>query len=111
MKYKKSRRALVSLPNGVWKVIDEETISDLSVAVGLTASCITAEVEWASVQAIDGDVRFTLKSGRVPVAATTGKRIVQDGLLELWGHNEMKNFLAIDDGGTAKLEISYHGRG
>ncbi len=94
----------------LYRVLDRETITSLTVAIGLTATKITTKVKYAIVQAIGGDVRFTVDGSTPPVAATTGLRIVQDGHVELWGE-EMAKFSAIDDGGTAKLEVSYHGEG
>jgi hypothetical protein len=96
---------MITKPNG------RETITSLVAATGLTAAKITNSTIYALVQAIGGDVRFTLDGSTAPVAATTGHRLVQDSSIELWGHDEMKNFSAIDDGGTAQLEVTYNGAG
>lgn len=95
----------------IYAVKGRETIASLVSAIGLTATYIPPASPWtryALVQAIGGAVRFTIDGATPPVAGTTGLRIVQDGTVELWD-SEMVNFSAIDDGGTAKLEVSYHG--
>ena len=96
----------------IYKVKARETIASLVAAVGLTATYLpptSRDTLFAIVQAIGGDVRFTVE-GTTPVAATTGHRLVEDGTVELWGA-EMTDFLAIDDGGTAELEVTYYGSG
>ena len=90
---------------------DRETIDDLSSAIGFTAGKIKESTLYAIVQAIDGNVRYTFISGETPVAATTGLRLLQDAIIEVWGTDDLTNFLAIDDGGTAKLEVVYCGTG
>jgi hypothetical protein len=94
-------------------VVAIETIASLVAAIGLTAANIPPtnnQTLMAVVQAVGGDVRFTMDGSTAPVAATTGHRLLQDGVIELWGES-MNKFRAIDDGGTAKLEVSYYGRG
>jgi hypothetical protein len=94
----------------ITKPINRETITSLTASIGLTSTKITNNTIYAVVQAIGGPVRFTIDAGTTPpVAATTGHRLVQDGNVELWGHDEMKGFRAIDDGGTAQLEVTFFG--
>lgn len=93
-----------------------ETISSatLAAATGLTDTQIPPtkpNVYWAVVQAIGGNVRFTLDGVTAPVAATTGHILVQNGTVELWGDSELQGFSAITDGGAASLEVTYYGVG
>lgn len=90
---------------------DRETISSLASAVGFTAGKLLETTLYAVVQAINGNVRYTFIDGHTPVAATTGLRLLKDQVIEVWGADDMKNFLAIDDGGTAQLEVVYMGTG
>lgn len=97
----------------IYTVSDRETISDVSTSggVGFTTTKLAPTgytIHYAIVQAIDGDVRFTIDD-TAPVADTTGQRLCQDDSVEVWGATAMSNFLAIDDGGTAKLEVIYMG--
>jgi len=90
-----------------------ETIGDLSSAVGLTAANIPptkSQTRMALIQAVGGNVRYTLDGSTAPVAATTGHRLSQDSFIEVWDES-LKKFSGIDDGGTAKLEVTYFGRG
>ena len=93
----------------IYKVIDRETISSLVAAVGFTASKLppTKNVTYAIVQAIGGDVRFNI-DGTTPTASL-GLRLTEDSTIEVWGGTALANFLAINDGGTAKLEVVYMG--
>ena len=94
-------------------VVDRENVPSLASAIGLTDSKIppaNPRPFYAVVQAIGDSIRFTTDGVTDPVAGTTGHRLVEDGVIELWGES-MTKFLAIDDGGTAKLEVSYYGRG
>ena len=89
----------------LYKVKDRETISSVSASVGFTSSKLTAFLQYAVIQAIDGDIRFTI-DGSTP-STSLGLRLVQDASVEVWGTEDMTNFLCIDDGGTAKLEVVY----
>ena len=96
----------------IYVVIDRETITGLSSAKGFTATHIPpTEVDtiYAIVQALDDPVRFCV-DGTTP-EATLGIKIVKETIIEIWGGSALRNFLAIDDGGTAKLEVIYMGRG
>ena len=89
----------------VYNVSDRETISSVSTAVGFTTSKLVAYLQYAFIQAIDGDIRFTV-DGTTPTSSK-GVRLTQDSSVEIWGTTAMSNFLCIDDGGTAKLEVIY----
>ena len=95
----------------LYKVSDRETISDVSTSggVGFTTAKLVDYLVYAFIQAIDGDIRFTI-DGTAPVADTTGMRLKEDASIEVWGNQAMTDFLCIDDGGTAKLEVIYMGR-
>jgi len=95
-----------------YKVRNRETISSVSTAVGFTSTYIPTtdvDTEYAIIQAIDGDIRFTI-DGTTPTSSL-GLRLLQDDSVEVWGAQALVNFLCIDDGGTAKLEVVYMGRG
>ena len=93
----------------VWKVSDRETISSVSSSTGFTAGKLIAHVLYAIIQAIDGNVRFTI-DGTIP-ESTLGLRLLQNASVEVWGVEAMNDFRCIDDGGTAKLEVVYMSRG
>lgn len=97
----------------IYSVSDRETIDDVSTSggVGFTTAKLAPTgytIHYAIVQAIDDVVRFTTE-GTAPVAATTGMRLLEDESVEVWGGKAMADFLAIDDGGTAQLEVIYMG--
>ena len=99
----------------LYTISDRETISDVSTAggVGFTAGKLaptTGTIYYAITQAIDDNIRFTI-DGTAPVADTTGQRLTTDSSVEIWGTTALANFLCIDDGGTAKLEVVYMGVG
>ncbi len=90
-----------------------ETINSLATAVGLTTTYIPMldpKCRCAIVQPVGGNIRFTLDGATDPVAATTGHILVQNSFLELW-EQELAKFKCINDGGTAKLEVTYYGEG
>jgi len=93
-------------------VIDRETISSVSDSTGFTATYIpplNVETAYAIVQAVGGSVRFCI-DGTTPTSSK-GMRLTQDSKIEVWGYAAMVDFRAIDDGGTATLEVIYMGRG
>ena len=92
----------------IYTTLDRETITGLSTAKGFTAAKLTKNVVYALVDVVDGPVRVC-KQGTTPVANTTGIRFTKDSTFEVWSHKDLINFLAIDDGGTAKLEVEYVG--
>ncbi len=89
----------------VYTISDRETISSLSSSVGFTSDKLVADLVYALIQAIDGDIRFTTE-GTAPTSSL-GIRLLQDGSVEIWGRPAMDDFRCIDDGGTAKLEVIY----
>jgi len=94
----------------IYSVSDRETISSVSTAVGFTVAKLTPAgyiLHYAVIQAIDGDVRFTI-DGTTPTDSL-GLRLREDASVEVWGGKAMADFLCIDDGGTAKLEVVYMG--
>jgi len=93
----------------IYEVIDRETISSLTDSVGFTAAKLVSRKVYAIIQAVDGNVRFTI-DGTTP-STSLGLRLTQDSSVEVWGSDTMTNFRCIDDGGTAKLEVVYMGKG
>lgn len=97
-----------------YSVKGRETISSLAAAIGFTAAQIPPtsgkeNIQYAIIQAIDGDVRFTI-DGSTP-STSLGMKLLQDDSVEVWGYSALTKFRAIDDGGTAKLEVIYMGSG
>lgn len=88
-----------------WNVSDRETKSDVSSSVGFTSGKLVKHLVYAVIQAIDGDIRFTI-DGTTPTSSL-GLRLLQDASVEVWGTKAMSDFRCIDDGGTAKLEVVY----
>ena len=96
----------------LYKVSDRETIPSLVAAVGFTAAKLaptTGTIYYALIQAVGGNVRFCI-DGSIP-SISLGLRLPKDSTVEVWGTEAMANFLCIDDGGTAKLEVVYMGVG
>lgn len=96
----------------IYQVVDRETLSSLATAVGFTTSKIPPtqpRTIYAFIQAVGGDIRFT-ENGTTPTA-TLGLRLQEDGHCEIWGSEAMTKFRAIDDTGTATLEVVYMGGG
>jgi len=96
----------------IYVVKNRQTIDDVSVPVGFNAAYIPPiekDTIYAMVEAVDGDVRFCI-DGTIP-AADKGFRLTEDSSIEIWGSAALSDFLVIDDGGTAKLEVVYHGQG
>ena len=88
-----------------YRVSDRETISSVSGSTGFTSSKLVDYLVYAFVQAIDGNVRFTIE-GTTPTSSK-GVRLIKDSSVEIWGGQAMTAFRCIDDGGTAKLEVIY----
>ena len=89
----------------IYNVSDRETISSVSSSVGFTSGKLIAYLVYAVIQAIDGNIRFTI-DGSTP-STSLGLRLLQDASVEVWGTTAMSKFRCIDDGGTAKLEVVY----
>ena len=97
----------------IYKVMSRETISDVSSAIGFTAANIPPTEHrtiYALVQAVGGNIRYIIVGTDDP-SATLGMRLTQDSTMEVWGAEALRNFLAIDDGNTATLEVIYFGVG
>ena len=90
----------------IYRVKDRETVSSVSSSTGFTSSKLTAFLQYALIQAIGGDIRFTMVKGATP-SSSLGKRLVEDASAEIWGTEAMANFRCIDDGGTATLDVDY----
>lgn len=102
----------MTLKTDIFVVKNRETIDDVSVAIGFTAAYIPpteGNTIYAFIQAIDGDVRICI-DGTTPTP-DRGISITEGSSIEIWGATALRNFLAIDDGGLAKLEVVYHGQG
>lgn len=96
----------------IYVVIGRETIASVSSSTGFTAAQIPPtklQVDYAIVQAVGGPVRVCI-DGSTPTASL-GIRLVEDDSMEVWGAGAMTDFRAIDDGGTATLEVIYMGHG
>lgn len=96
----------------IYKVMARETIGDVSVKIGFATANIPPtekRTTYALVQAIGGAVRYCI-DGSDP-SLTLGMRLTQDSTMEVWGAEALRDFLALDDGGTAKLEVIYFGIG
>ncbi len=89
----------------IYKVKDRETISDVSSSTGFTSSKLTDFLQYALIQAVSADIRFTI-DGTTPTSSL-GIRLPQDVSSEIWGTEAMANFRCIDDGGTATVEVIY----
>ena len=91
----------------IYVVSDRETIDDVSdsAGIGFTSTKLVTGIVYAIIQAVDGNIRFTI-DGSTP-STSLGLRLLQDASVEVWGKQAMSDFLCIDDGGTAELEVVY----
>jgi hypothetical protein len=89
----------------IYNAKSRETIASIATAVGFTAAKLTPGLEYALIQVVGGDCRFCI-DGTTPTN-DLGIHLNEDGSCEIWGTKAMKNFLCIDDTGTAKLEVIY----
>jgi hypothetical protein len=87
----------------IYKVIGRETISSLASSIGITSALITNRVVYAVLQAVSGNVRFTIDTSTP--TTSLGLRLLQDASVEVWGQEALDAFRCIDDGGTATLEV------
>lgn len=97
----------------IYQVIGRETIDDVSAAVGFDSTKIPdaeRRTIYALVQAVGGDVRYCIDGTDDPTL-TLGMRLLEDATMEVWGAKALKDFKALDDGGTATLEVIFMGRG
>ena len=93
----------------IYAVVGRETISDLSSAIGFTSSNLTKEVTYALCQPLGGSIRIT-EDGTTPTSSL-GVKYNKESTFEVWGSDALSAFRAIDDGGTATMEVIYYGRG
>lgn len=97
----------------IYVELGRETIGTLTSAIGFTASNIAPTANppptYAVIQAIGDAVRYCT-GGATPVAATTGFRLPEDAMIEIWGATAMSNFLVVEEA-TAELEVIYMGTG
>lgn len=96
----------------IYKVIGRQTVPVLTTAVGFDATKIPPaekRTSYALVQAVGGNVRYCIE-GSTP-STSLGVRLLTDATMEVWGAEALKNFLAIDDAGTATLEVIFMGIG
>ena len=91
----------------IYTVSDRETISSVSsvAGVGFTSTKLVTGIVYAIIQAIVGNVRITV-DGSTP-STSLGLKLIQNSHIEVWGKQAMSDFLCIDDGGSAKLEVVY----
>jgi len=96
----------------IYVVKHRETISSVSSSTGFTSTYIpptSPNVIYALVQAVAGTVRYCI-DGSTP-STSLGLRLTEDSTMEVWGGEALRDFRAIDDGGTATLEVIYFGGG
>ena len=96
----------------IYNPIGRETIAGVAAAIGFSAAHIPPtdnDVAYALVQPLTGAIRFCI-DGTTPEAAVGVKINIED-TFEVWGRKALVNFLAIDDGGVATIEVIYFGRG
>lgn len=90
---------------------DDEVIASLASSVGFTSTYITADkmikLLYVLIQPQGGAIRYQTNGDAA--TATTGIYVADNGLVEIWGWDAIKNFRCIDDGGTAKLSCKYYG--
>ena len=91
----------------IYRVYDRETIDPVSSSVGFTSTYLVAYVLYASIQAVGGDIRYTIDGTDTPTTSL-GKRLPEDSYIEIWGAEALTNFRCIDDGGSATLEVIYY---
>jgi len=91
-----------------WRTISFEQITSISSATGLTSTNYAAAgVVFAQVQVTSSDMRYRT-DGTDPTNAV-GTYIAENGIIEVWGQDDMAAFRAIDVAGTSKLEVTYFG--
>lgn len=96
----------------IYSVSDRETVGSIAASggVGFTAAKLIPTgyiIHYAIVQVVDSDCRFCI-DGTEPTSSK-GLHLCEDESVEIWGATAMADFLAIDDSGTAKLEVIYMG--
>lgn len=97
----------------IYVVKGRETITGLSAAKGFSAAQIpptSLNVIYAVAQPTGGAIRICIDGATTPTSSK-GIRMLKDAIFEVWGAGALKDFLCINDGGTAKLEVIYMGQG
>lgn len=93
----------------IYTATGRETLSNPSSSTALTSGNIGVNVVYAVIQALKGDVRYTVES-TAPVAGTTGHVLAEGDAVEVWGQKALKAFRVINDTGmTADVEVTYFG--
>ena len=99
------------LDTTIYKLRNSEVIASLSASVGFTSTYITdaemARLLYVLIQPQGGAIRYQTNGDAA--TATTGIYVANNGLVEIWGYDAIKNFRSINDGGTAKLSCKYYG--
>lgn len=91
-----------------WRTISFEQITSISSTTGLTDGKYNAAgVVFAQIQVTTSDMRY-LTDGNDPTNAV-GTLIATNGIIEVWGQEDMAAFRAIDVTATSKLEVTYFG--
>lgn len=96
----------------IFVVKGRETIPTLVASKGFSAAQIPPakpNVLYAVAQPTGGAIRFCMDG--IKPTSSRGVRILKDTIFEIWGTGALKDFLCINDGGTAKLEVIYMGSG
>ena len=96
----------------IYSVTGRETVASVATSIGFTAANIppaNKNVAYAIVQPLSGAIRVCI-DGTTPTS-TKGIKFAIEDIFEVWGDSAIRNFRAIDDGGTATLEVIYMGRG
>ncbi|KKN71817.1 hypothetical protein LCGC14_0416710 [marine sediment metagenome] len=92
----------------MWRTISFEQITDISSATGLTDGKYNAAgVLYAQIQVTTSDMRYRT-DGTDPTSAI-GPYTATNGIIEVWGQDDMAAFRAIDSAGSSKLEVTYFG--
>ena len=96
----------------IYVVKDRQTVTPLTGSIGFTSTYIpptSIDVIYAVVQAVDGPIRVCIDG--TPPTSSKGMRFLKDTIFEVWGGGALAAFRAINDGGSANLEVIYMGRG
>lgn len=95
----------------IYKQLGHEVIASVASSTGFTAAEIapdSVKVIYALVQPLGGSIR--VRCDGTPTASIGTKYNAED-IFEVWGQDDLQGFRAIDDGGTATLDVSYFGTG
>lgn len=101
--------------NDIYKVVDRETLTVSTTAVGFDATKLNRllnggdVIKKVEISVEDADVRFT-RDGTTPVGGgtDTGTLIVSGTIFEILGQADINNALFVRNAGTdAKLQVDY----